>query len=195
MHDDLRTGEMIFDFLAREANTIDQYSFDFSGYSPLPGDAYGTMDLLSPSPSTGYPTPFNTPYVPASILWYVLGNLLTPYFRDELLYFSSPSPSLSQTSSTPEPRQLSLELSPTPEPSCRRAVPVKRGKWHCSSCNTEFRGKWECKRHIKAKGKQVMCLGCGGHLLAREDSLLRHFKKYCKQDLETPRFEDSFVEV
>lgn len=40
-----------------------------------------------------------------------------------------------------------------------------------------------------------MCLACGGKLTGREDSMKRHFTKYCKGDIINLRFEDAFTEV
>jgi hypothetical protein len=70
-----------------------------------------------------------------------------------------------------------------------------RKKWCCSVCNRDFRGRWECKRHIEATDRRARCLACGANLKARGDSLLRHFAKYCKGDVGSMRLEDAFVEV
>ena len=70
-----------------------------------------------------------------------------------------------------------------------------RRKWCCSACDKDFRGKWECKRHIEVTGKRAVCLACGGNLSRRDDSLQRHYKKYCKNGARNLRFEDAFIEV
>jgi hypothetical protein len=129
------------------------------------------------------------------LLWRVLRNCLTSSPRN---FLSSPSPSPSQAVSSPENHRTPPESSPTPEPTCRKATPVFnhiRKKWCCSVCNRDFRGRWECKRHIEATDRRARCLACGANLKARGDSLLRHFAKYCKGDVGNVRLEDAFVEV
>ena len=133
-------------------------------------------------------------------IWRISKNFLRSRPRSGLSLFSPPPlPSSSQASPTPEPHQASPEPSSTPEPSCRQGVPTFnniRGKWCCSVCDRDFRGKWECTRHIEGTGnKQVKCVACGGKLKAREDSLRRHLRKYCKGDLTNIQFEDAFVEL
>ena len=172
---------------------------DWLGYSPLSEYTYGSIDHLSPASPSGSVTPPSAMYVLALIPCYFPRSLLTSHLRDSPSLFSpSPSPSLSQTSSTLEHHQAPPEPSATPEPSCRRATPIFnhiRRKWCCSACDDTFRGKWECQRHIETTGKRAVCLACGGKLSRREDSLRRHFKKHCKGDLVNLRFEDAFTEV
>lgn len=173
---------------------------DWLGYSPLPEHTYSNIGHLPPaSPSYGSVTPPSTMYVLSLMFHYFPGSLLTSHLRDiPSFFFPSPSPSLSQASPTLEHHQVSPELSPTPEPSCSRATHVfnhTRGKWSCSACDKTFRGKWECRRHIETTGKRAICPACGSKLSRREDSLSRHFSKYCKGDIANLRFEDVFTEV
>ena len=132
-------------------------------------------------------------------LSYTPRSLLTSHLRNYLPLFSpSPSPPLSQTSSTLGYQQESPEPSPAPELNCRAATPTFnhiRKKWCCSACDKPFRGKWECNRHIGVIGRRAKCLACGGNLNGREDSLRRHYKKYCKGDVGNIKFEDVFIEV
>jgi len=197
MSDDLVfMGDLVYDYLLREASMAsDQYTSDWLGYFPPPEDAFGSMGYLSPAPppssDAGSPT---TTYVPTLMR---SQNCLTSHLRNSpLLSPASPSSSLSETSSTPEDQPVSPKPSPTPEPSCCNAAPMFnhiRKKWCCSGCDKAFRGKWECGRHIKSIGKRATCLACGGTLDGREDSWLRHFKKYCKGDVRNLRFEDTFI--
>jgi len=197
MSDDLVfMGDLIYDYLVREASAAsDQCPSDWLGYFPPQEDSYDNMGYLPPAPPsssyTGSPT---TTYVPALIH---SRSCLTFHIRNTpLLVPASPSPSLSEPSSTPEYHPVSPKPSPTPEPSCCKASPVFnhiRKKYCCSGCDKGFRGKWECKRHILGAGKRATCLACGGNLTGREDSLKRHFTKYCKGDVENLRFEDTFI--
>jgi len=66
-------------------------------------------------------------------------------------------------------------------------------------CKDVFHDKYECERHIRSVGKQVMCLACGKVTCGRKDNRRRHYTKYCKginpgRD-EVLRLEDSFIEV
>jgi len=178
--DHVLMGDMAYNFLAHEADPTSFQPFpDSLGFPPMPEVTYGATGLLPPASS--YAGHFN--------------------FSDtaNLFFHSPPSPTVSQTSSTPEPHgQVSPEPSPTPEPSCRRATPVLnhiRYKWCCSVCNQEFRGKWECKRHIESMGKRSKCVACGRNLNGRNDSLLRHFTTHCRGDVGNLSLEDAFVEV
>lgn len=172
-------GDIAFSILARETYATSGPIFpDFLGVPPLPGESFS---VPPPITSTGGHATF--PIAP----------------NDYIPYLPSPSPSLSQASTPREYHPTSPHCpSPAPEPSCRHATPSYnhiRNKWSCSGCDKDFRGKWECNRHIKSMGKQARCTACGGRLNAREDSLIRHFTKYCKGDLENLRFEDAFVEI
>jgi hypothetical protein len=188
-------GDLGYDSLAGETNhAFDQLFPDWFGYSSPPVDIYDGMSNLSLfSPPNSYATSPDITYVLASIR---SQNPLTSHLRTVPFPSShSPSPSLSQTSSTPDHHQISPEPSPTPEPSCRKAAPVSnriRGKWRCSACDRVFRGRWECKRHITDAGKRAVCLACGTNISGRKDSLRRHFTKYCNGNL---RFEDAFIEA
>ena len=174
-------GDLGYDSLAGETNhAFDQLFPDWFGYSSPPVDIYDGMSNLSLfSPPNSYVTPPDITYVLASIR---SPNPLTSHLRAVPFPFSAPSPSLSQTSSTPEHHQVSPEPSPTPKPSCRKATPV----------SSRVRGKWECKRHITDAGKRAVCLTCGTNISGRKDSLRRHFTKYCNGNL---RFEDAFIEA
>ena len=192
-------GNMAYDILACEAN-FDQYPSYVLGYPSLPEDTYGAVDLpVFPSPSTDYTGSPTITYVSASIIWLALENFLTYYPRcNPSLCSPPPSPSPSQCSSTSEGYQASFESSPAPRLNCSEATPIFnhiRKKWSCSICNRCFRGKWECKRHIGVVGKRVKCLMCEGVLSGREDSLRRHFTKYCKGNLRNLEFEDAFIEL
>lgn len=124
---------------------------------------------------------------------YISRYHLKSHHRNDILAFS-PSPKPSQTSST----HASPEPSATPEPGCCQATPVfsqLRDKWCCSACNKDFRGKWECQRHIKTAGKRSKCVACGRNLSARDDSLLRHFTIHCKGNVSNLRLEDAFTSV
>ena len=193
-------GNMAYEFLAREANvTSDQNFPDWLGYPPLPEDNHGGVGYLSPtSPSGSSATSPATMYVPTLI--HFQKSRLTSRLRNVSPPFSpSPSPSSSQTSSDSENCRSSPKPSPTRKPNCGQALPVFnhiRGKWCCSVCDTGFRGRWECKRHINTTGKRSMCRACGGSIKGkREDSLRRHFTKYCKGNVGNFRFEDAFIEV
>ena len=102
-------------------------------------------------------------------------NRLTSHLRSSPLPFpASPSSSRSDTS-TPEHRPLSLKQSPTPEPSCREANPVFnniRKKWCCGGCDKDFRGKWECGRHIRDAGKRSKCLGLHSFQVREDGAVL-----------------------
>jgi len=134
-----------------------------------------------------------------SSLWCFPGNYLTSCLRDVPSFFSpSPSPSPSQASSASDHQETPREPSPIPGSGCGNATPMFnhiRGKWCCSACDKPFRGKWECRRHIGITGKRAKCVACGGKLSGREDSLRRHFTKYCKGDVANLRFENAFTEV
>lgn len=197
MSDDLIfMGDLIYDYLVREESAAsDQYPSGWLGYFPPLEDTYGSMGYLSPAPpSSSYAGSPTTTYVPTSIR---SRGCLTSHFRNTpLLSPTSPTPSLSTTSSTPEYHPASPEPLSTPEPSCSNASPMFnhiRKKWCCSGCDKGFRGKWECGRHIRGAGKRATCRACGGNLTGREDSLRRHFSKYCKGDVGNLRFEDTFI--
>ncbi|KAF9643171.1 hypothetical protein BDM02DRAFT_3123766 [Thelephora ganbajun] len=197
VHDDLvLMGDMVYDFLAHAADgPSGQWFSDLLGYSE---NTYGSAGYFSQAstPVTTFPS---TTYVPVLTLRNILRNPPTSHLKNVSLFFSpSPSPSLSPTSSTSEHHRVSPESPPTPKLGCHRATHVFnhiRGKWCCSVCDKGFRGKWECKRHIEVKGKRAICLGCRGNLSGREDSLRRHFTKYCKGNIGNLRFEDTFIEV
>lgn len=180
----------MYNFLVHETNMASQQLSILPAYPPLAENIHAMDNLSHSSPATcGATSPTTTNNSVSSL---------------------SPSPSPSQTSSTSDHNRLSPELSstpepfstpeasPTPEPTCRQASPVfnsVRGKWSCSICEKCFRGRWECRRHIGVVGRRVKCLACGGKLTGREDSLRRHFKKYCKGDVRNLKFEDAFSEV
>ena len=190
-------GEMAYNYLALEANTISGQFFPGWPYPPSPEFTYGNIGHLSPASSYGSSVASpRTAYV--LILGYFPENCLTSHSRDGPFLFSpSPSPSLSQAS-IPEDHQQSPSPSPTPEPGCHKATPMFnhiRGKWCCSACDKTFRGKWECRRHIGITGKRATCLACKTVLTRRGDSLKRHFTKYCRGDIVGLRFEDAFAEV
>ena len=44
-------------------------------------------------------------------------------------------------------------------------------------------------------GKRAKCLACGVNLKGRGDSMLRHFKKYCKGDVRNLEFKKAFAEA
>ncbi|KAF9789826.1 hypothetical protein BJ322DRAFT_560264 [Thelephora terrestris] len=182
--DPVLMGDMVYNFLAREADVAPQNFPNPLGYPPPPENTHAMNRLTNPSRATWDATPWTT--------------------TNDSIPAPSPSPSPSQTSSTSEHNRRSPEpsstpdASPTPEPSCRQANPVfnsVRGKWSCSICDKCFRGRWECRRHIGVVGKRVKCLACGGQLTGRDDSLRRHLRKYCKGDVRNVRFEDAFVDV
>jgi hypothetical protein len=81
MYDDhVLMGEMAYDFLAREGNaTSDERFPGFLGcYPPLPEDAYGSVDLLSPaSSSVFYASSPSTTYVPTLARFPKLSNVLS----------------------------------------------------------------------------------------------------------------------
>ena len=123
--------------------------------------------------------------------WNALTTRLTFYSRRDL------SPLLPSSSSSQASAGSGHHQTP-PESDCRKANPVfdrARGKWCCSVCGKDFRGRWGCRRHIETTGKRAKCLACGANLKARDDLLLRHFTKTCKRDVGNPRLEDAFVEV
>ena len=125
-------------------------------------------------------------------VWNALRNRLTFHPRGNLSSPMLPSPS------SPQPPVDSGHHQTPPEPDCRKGTPVfdrTRGKWCCSVCDKDFRGRWGCRRHIETTGKRAKCLACGMNLKARDDLLLRHFTKYCKRDAGNPRLEDAFAEV
>jgi hypothetical protein len=129
--------------------------------------------------------------------WRVSRNSLRSSPRN---FLSCPCTSPSQAVSSPEKNRTLTppESSPTAEPTYRKATPVFnhiRKKWCCSACNRDFRGRWECKRHIEAADRRARCVACGANLKARGDSLLRHFAKYCKGDVGDMRSEDAFAEA
>ena len=198
-------GNLIYDFLARGMYaTSGQYFSDTFSYLPSPENTSTVAnDLFPSSPSVEAATPLATMYVLASILR-IVKRLLT--FHHKTRSYSSPSPpspSHSQISSTSERSGRSghhpaspAPSSPGPKQSCHQATPIFnyiRAKWSCSICNKCFRGRWECKRHIGVVGKRAKCRACGGKLTGREDSLRRHFTKYCKGDVKGLRFEDAFT--
>ncbi|KAF9783389.1 hypothetical protein BJ322DRAFT_149985 [Thelephora terrestris] len=171
--DNIILGDIVYDFLAREMNETSGQCFqNFLRYPLLSED---TLVTLSPTSSSS-------------------GCIASPSTTNDLLFSMSPSLSPSQTSSSPERHQPF----PTPKPSCRKATPVFnhiRRKWYCSVCDKNFRGRWECRRHIGAADRRAKCLACEADLVARADSLKRHFAKYCKGDVRNLRFEDAFIEV
>jgi hypothetical protein len=189
-------GELAYNYLAHEANgTTDQRFSDWPGYSPVFAETYDSMGYLSPlSPPNSYAASPNSMYVLASTR---SQNPLTSHLRTASSPYSpSPSPSLSQTSSTPEHYPVSPQPSPAPESPCRQATPVFnpiRMKYCCSVCDKGFRGEWECERHIEFAGKRVDCLACGKNIALRPDSRRRHFTKYCKGNTGNLRFEDAFI--
>lgn len=177
-------GNLLYDFLARGMYaTSSQYFSDTFSYLPSPENTSTVAnDLFPSSPSVEAATPLATM------------SYSSP---------SPPSPSPSQISSTSERSGRSghhpaspAPSSPGPKQSCHQATPIFnyiRAKWSCSICNKCFRGRWECKRHIGVVGKRAKCRACGGKLTGREDSLRRHFTKYCKGDVKGLRFEDAFT--
>lgn len=200
-------GNLIYDFLAHGMNaTSSQYSSNSFSYFPSPENTHtAANDLFPSSPSVEGTTSPATMYVLASTLRTVK-MILTIHHRNGSHSPPSPlSPSPSQISSTSEPSGRSGHHQASPAPSspdsklgCHQATPIFnyiRAKWSCSTCNKCFRGRWECKRHIGVVGKRSKCLACGGKLTGREDSLRRHFTKYCKGDVKNLRFEDAFAEL
>ncbi|KAF9783331.1 hypothetical protein BJ322DRAFT_146824 [Thelephora terrestris] len=179
--DHVLMGEIAYEFLARETNTPSgQRVSDYSGYTLLSEGTNHFMDPVFPTPGSA-------------------GYITFPSTTNSPLFPLSPSPSPSQDpSGSPEHHQTSPEPENTPEPSCRNGTPVFnpiRRKWCCSVCGKDFRGKWECGRHIESADRRAECLACGANLKVRGDSLKRHFQKYCKKDIGDPRLEDAFVEV
>lgn len=186
VEDDVLMGNLIYDFLVH--TTSSQYFSDAFSCLPSPKNTTTTAnDLFPSSPSVEATTPLAT----------ITGSHLSPSPP------SPPSPSPSQISSTSERsgrsehhRASPAPSSPGPKQSCHEATPIFnyiRAKWSCSICNKCFRGRWECKRHIGVVGKRAKCRACGGKLTGREDSLRRHFTKYCKGDVKGLRFEDAFT--
>ena len=206
--DHVLMGDMVYNFLVSETNMASQQLSILPGYPPLAENIHAMDNLSHSSPATCGATSPTTTYAP---LHFIRSQRPSDvHRRNNSVSALSPSPSPSQTSSTSEHNRLSPELSstpepfstpeasPTPEPTCRQASPVfnsVRGKWSCRICEKCFRGRWECRRHIGVVGKRVKCLACGGKLTGREDSLRRHFKKYCKGDVRNLKFEDAFSEV
>lgn len=173
--DHILMGDIAYNFLLREVDSLyAQDPSDFPGCPPFSEDIYGTEGPLNPT--------FDPTTSPST-----MSDFLPPL---------SPSSSCSEASSSPEYYQTPPEPRPTSKPSCLGATPdLIEEKWYCSLCNESFRGKWECERHINAKGKQSMCLACGKALSSRNDSLKRHFTKHCKGNVEDFTLEDAFVGV
>ena len=131
-------------------------------------------------------------------IWHDFRKRLMSYLRNDPLFPLFPSPPPSQASSSLEYQQTFPEPAPSTGLSCREAIPVFnhiRKKWSCGVCNKDFRGRWECRRHIEATGKRAKCLACGVNLKGRGDSMLRHFKKYCKGDVRNLDFKNAFIEA
>ena len=89
------------------------------------------------------------------------------------------------------------------KPSCRQASPFfdnANRKWCCDACGKHFRGYYECNRHTQHAGKRARCLACDKEINSREDSLRRHYSKFCKsmdlgKNSGNVRFEDAFVHL
>ncbi|KAF9647926.1 hypothetical protein BDM02DRAFT_2473026 [Thelephora ganbajun] len=156
-------GDLAYDYLTHETQVdlVPHFS-DWLGQQ-LPPDNAWSID----NPPPGYVSERSTP------------DAMNPSPSFPSYFPSTPSPSPSQAS-TPEHQRVA---SPPQELSCRHANPSKsvRGKWCCDACGKNFRGRWECKRHIMNAGKQAMCLACNKKINGREDSLRRHYRNHCKR--------------